>query len=80
MKLEATSSQSPPTGVIALTNQFSELSDALLDQGVHPFLVAEAALCAFLPLALEVTRSPTIEAALLTLAARFNGNELRPVN
>ena len=80
MKTEATSSQTLAPGVIALTDRFTELSDALLDQGVHPFLVAEAALCAFLPLALEVTRSPTIETALLALAARFNGNELRRVN
>ena len=56
------------------------LSDRLLDEidtGTHPVMVAEAAFLAALPLLLEATRAPTIEACLASLAARFDGNQLR---
>ena len=56
------------------------LSDRLLDEidtGTHPVMVAEAAFLAALPLLLEATRAPTIEACLASLAARFDVNQLR---
>ena len=59
------------------------LSDRLLDEidtGTHPVMVAEAAFLAALPLLLEATRAPTIEACLASLAARFDGNQLRRAN
>ena len=77
MKLETTSSETLATDVEALTNQFCEVVDGLLDDGVHPYLVTEAVLLALLPLALEITRASTIEAALLALAGKFDGNDLR---
>lgn len=51
-----------------------------LEDGAHPVTLAEAALIAFLPLALEVTRAGTIEDCLLSLAARFDGNAVRVAN
>ena len=56
------------------------ISDSLLeeiDAGIHPVVVAEAAFLAALPLLLEATRAPTIEACLVSLAGRFDGNDLR---
>lgn len=81
MKLNTSKSHAAPAHQVeGLANQFGAVLDGLLDAGVHPHRVAEAALLAFLPLAMEVTRAPTIEDCLLTLAAKFDGNAVRRVN
>ncbi|MBI2719556.1 MAG: hypothetical protein HY245_03945 [Rhizobiales bacterium] len=57
-----------------------ELSDHvldLLDAGNSPHVVCEAALLAAIPILLEVTKLPTIEAMFGYLAASFDGNVRR---
>ena len=69
--------ESGPEAVEALANQISDTLAELLEDGHHPHRLAEASLIAALPLLIEVTKAPTIEACLKSLAARFDGNELR---
>ena len=69
--------ESGPEAVEALANQISDTLAELLEDGHHPHRLAEASLVASLPLLIEVTRAETIEACLLSLAARFEGNQLR---
>lgn len=71
---------SPNSGPEAVEELAGHISDALahlLEDGYHPHRLAEASLIAALPLLIEVTRTPTIEACLKSLAARFDGNALR---
>ena len=78
MKTDISPATLPPTSPVEILA--GRLSDRLLDEidtGTHPVMVAEAAFLAALPLLLEATRAPTIEACLASLAARFDGNQLR---
>ena len=71
------SPEAGPEAVEALASEISNTFADLLEDGWHPHRVAEASLVASLPLLIEVTRAPTIEACLLALAARFEGNAIR---
>ena len=80
MKTEISQTAALPAHLDGLVNQFCGLVDALLEAGVHPYHVAEASLLAGLPLFMEVTRAGTMEDALLCLASKFDGNQLRRAN
>lgn len=60
-----------------LADRVADMLDGLHAEGVHPVQVAEIALLASLPWFIELTRGATIEAALLALAAKFDGNKIR---
>ena len=77
MKDEIRTKLNSPEVVAVLSKALTEAYNRLLEEGVHPHRVAEAAIMASLPLLIEVTRAPTIEACLSGLAARFDGNTLR---
>lgn len=60
--------------------RISDALEALAEEGVPTVRVAEAAVLALLPWLLAATGARTIEAALIDLASRFEGNDLRPQN
>lgn len=74
------SESNPAAQVECLAHAIGDALDGLHATGASPHAVAEAAFLAALPWLLEVTRTGTIEACLLSLAARFDGNAIRTAN
>lgn len=64
--------------LLAHAGRVADVLQDFRDAGLHPVHCAEIALFAALPWILEFTREPTIEAALQSLAKRFDGNQIRP--
>ena len=60
--------------------RISDVLEALAEEGVPTVRVAEAAVLALLPWLLAASGARTIEAALIDLASKFEGNDLRPQN